>query len=113
MENNNYPTKRASAFTRWLLLTSCVALCLFTSQADAQVTTNSGSGLAPTYTSLADAITALNAATITGPVTITLTGNETAPAGGYSITATGTSTNTIVISGSSSTIPPLLKQREV
>ncbi|MBL7789741.1 MAG: T9SS type A sorting domain-containing protein [Chitinophagales bacterium] len=69
-----------------------------------QVTTNSGSGLAATYTSLANAITALNAASITSPVVITLTGNETAPAGGYSITAQGTSTNTIIIQGSGSTI---------
>jgi hypothetical protein len=71
---------------------------------NAQVTTNSGSGLAATYSSLAEAITALNAATITSPVTITLSGNETSPAGGYNITATGTSTNTITIEGSSSTI---------
>ena len=70
----------------------------------AQVATNGGSGLAVTYTSLSGAITALNAATITSPVVITLTGNETAPAGGYNITATGTSTNTITIAGSSSTI---------
>jgi uncharacterized repeat protein (TIGR02543 family) len=70
----------------------------------AQVATNGGSGLAATYTSLSAAITALNAATITSPVVITLTGNETAPAGGYNITATGTSTNTITIAGSSSTI---------
>ena len=73
--------------------------------ANAQVTTNGGSGLAATYTSLANAITALNAATITAPVTITLTGNETAPAGGYSITQLGgTVTNTITITGSGSTI---------
>lgn len=70
----------------------------------AQVATNGGSGLATTYTSLSDAITALNAATISSPVVITLTGNETAPAGGYNITATGTSVNTITIEGSSSTI---------
>ncbi len=69
------------------------------------VTTNGGSGLAPDYASLAAAITALNAATMTDPVIITLTGNETAPAGGYAITqAGGTSTNTITIQGSSSTI---------
>ncbi len=77
---------------------------LFTSNLSAQVTTNSGSGLNANYPSLAAAITALNGATITSPVVITLAGNETAPAGGYSITATGTSTNTIVIAGSSSTI---------
>ena len=77
---------------------------LFFSVAQAQVTTNSSSGLAATYTSLADAITALNASAITSTVVITLSGNETAPAGGYNITATGTSTNTITIQGSSSTI---------
>jgi uncharacterized repeat protein (TIGR02543 family) len=70
----------------------------------AQVATNGGSGLAATYTSLSNAITALNTATITSPVVITLTGNETSPAGGYIITATGTSVNTITIEGSSSTI---------
>jgi hypothetical protein len=70
----------------------------------AQVTTNSGSGLAATYPDLASAVTALNAATISSPVVITLTGNETAPAGGYSITAQGTAANTIIIEGSSSTI---------
>lgn len=69
-----------------------------------QVATNSGSGLAATYPSLDAAITALNAATITSPVTIVLTGNETAPAGGYVITAQGTAGNTISISGSGSTI---------
>jgi len=78
---------------------------LFISEVKAQVITNSGSGLAATYTSLANAITALNAATITQPVVITLTGNETAPAGGYAITQTGgTSVNTIIIQGSGSTI---------
>ncbi|WP_333810332.1 Ig-like domain-containing protein, partial [Flavobacterium sp.] len=76
----------------------------FTLFSFAQVTTNSSSGLAATYPSLASAITALNGATITDPVVITLTGNETAPVGGYSITATGTSTNTITIQGNSSTI---------
>lgn len=75
-------------------------------QALAQVTTNGGSGLAATYASLSAAITALNAATITAPVTITLTASnpQTAPAGGYSITATGTATNTITITGNSNTI---------
>ena len=85
---------------------------VLSSVASAQVAvTNPGNttpGLAATYTSLANAITDLNAQTaISGPVIITLTGNETAPAGGYSITAipTGASaTNNIVIQGSSSTI---------
>ena len=78
---------------------------LFLQNVTGQVATNSGSGLAANYTSLANAITALNAATITSPVIITLTGNETAPAGtGYYITATGTAANTLTIQGSSSTI---------
>ena len=74
--------------------------------ASAQVTTNSGSGLAATYPTLSAAITALNAATITSPVTITLDASnpQTAPSGGYSITATGTETNTITINGGSNTI---------
>ena len=50
------------------------------------VTTNNSSGLASSYPTLAAAITALNAATITSPVVITLYGNETAPVGGYNIT---------------------------
>ncbi|MEI2748133.1 MAG: Ig-like domain-containing protein [Ferruginibacter sp.] len=72
----------------------------FGSMAQFAVTTNGGSGLAPTYTSLANAITALNGATITSPVIITCpTGTETSPAGGYSITAQGTAVNTITIQG--------------
>ncbi|NVO01303.1 MAG: hypothetical protein HXX09_01240 [Bacteroidetes bacterium] len=92
-------------------LKALFAICFFlllafsSNEGRAQVTTNSSSGLAATYTSLASAITALNAATITAPVTITLTGDETAPAGGYSITQlSGTATNTITIQGSGSTI---------
>jgi hypothetical protein len=84
-------------------MTVLVTLFCFT-QSNAQVATNSGSGLAPTYATLAQAITALNAATITDPIVITLTGNETAPVGGFNITATGTSTNTITIQGSTSVI---------
>ncbi|MCX6265939.1 MAG: T9SS type A sorting domain-containing protein [Bacteroidetes bacterium] len=84
-------------------LTIGAALCV--QHANAQVTTNSGSGLSPTYGSLDLAIAALNAATITSPVVITLSGNETAPAGGYAITqAGGTLANTIIIQGSGSTI---------
>lgn len=51
-----------------------IAVFGFAAASQAQVTTNSGSGLAATYTTLASAITALNAATITSPVVITLTG---------------------------------------
>jgi len=77
-----------------------------TNSLQAQVTTNGGSGLAATYPSLAAAITALNAATINSPVVISLTaGNpQTAPVGGYSITAQGTAINTITITGNNNTI---------
>lgn len=81
-----------------------VVFMLTTIIGNAQVITNSGSGLNPTYPDLATAITALNAAFISSPVVITLAGNETAPAGGYSITAQGTITNTIQIIGNASTI---------
>ncbi len=63
------------------------------------VTTNGGSGLAATYSSLADAITALNAATITAPVTITLNQDQTAPLGGYVVTAQGSLANQLTIQG--------------
>src|SRR6185437_10559663 len=60
------------------------------------------------YSSLASAITALNSATFTGTTGVTLTcaasGTETAPAGGYSITASGSATCAITINGSSSII---------
>lgn len=69
-----------------------------------QVTTNGGSGLSPSYATLQAAVTALNAATISSPVVITLSANETAPAGGYSITAQGTAANTIVIDGNAKTV---------
>ena len=87
-----------------------VMLLLFSgSVAKAQnvtVSYGTSTGLASSYTSLALAITALNIATINSPVTITLASgyNETAPAGGYSITKTGTSTNTITIQGFSTSV---------
>ena len=76
----------------------------FTQAFGQNVLTNGASGLASSYSTLAQAITALNSATINSPVVITLSGNETAPAGGYEITKSGTSTNTITIQGSNSTI---------
>ncbi|MFT3911076.1 MAG: hypothetical protein QM737_16775 [Ferruginibacter sp.] len=82
------------------VFTVSTILLSLNSNAQFAVTTNGGSGLAGTYPNLAAAITALNAATITSPVVITCpTGTETCPAGGYSITATGTVTNTIIIQG--------------
>ena len=92
--------KKSMGFLSIMLLFALFASAL----GNAQVTTNSGSGLAPTYTSLANAVAALNAATISSPVVITLTGNETAPSGGYRITAQGDATNTIIIQGVTSTV---------
>lgn len=103
MENNVYNTRTLVRWLRWLGLT-CLLLAGMINVSSAQVNTNSGSGLNPTYPDLASAVTALNAATITSPVTITLTANETAPAGGYSITAQGSAANTIVIDGAGFTI---------
>lgn len=101
-----------TGFKRWF--TALILVSVLGLNAMAQVTvTNPGNttpGLAATYTSLANAITALNAQTaISGPVTISLTaGNpQTAPSGGYAITAilTGaSSTNTVTINGNGNTI---------
>ncbi len=56
------------------------------------------------YATIASFVTALNAATITGPVTCVVADgySETAPTGGYSITANGTSANTIIFQRSNS-----------
>ncbi len=77
--------------------------------------TNTTPNLAATYTSLANAITALNTITaISGPVTITLNaGNpQTAPSGGYIInfTATTSAVNNVIITGSSNTITAFTPQ---
>ncbi len=78
---------------------SLIFVCLFCLNSSAQVSTNGGSGLSLSYSTLSEAISALNAATITAPVIITLQGNETAPSGGYVITAQGTMANPITING--------------
>ena len=68
---------------------------------------NTTPALAASYTSLANAITALSGITaISGPVTLTAAaGSETTPAGGYSIsfTAATTATNNVVITGTATT----------
>ncbi len=76
---------------------------------------NTTPNLAASYTSLANAITALSGITgISGPVTITLNaGNpETAPAGGYVIqfTAATSAINNITIEGSGNTITAFTPQ---
>ena len=76
--------------------------------------TNVTPNLTATYPTLAAAITALNLSTaISGQVIITLSGPETAPAGGYAITAVPagiSATNNIIIQGSSSTITAFTPQ---
>jgi hypothetical protein len=69
-----------------------------------QVATNGSSGLAPTYPSLADAISALNAAVISAPIIIDVNADQTAPASGYIITAQGTAANTITLRGNNNTV---------
>ncbi|MBK6444160.1 MAG: hypothetical protein IPF81_02280 [Bacteroidetes bacterium] len=103
MENNFYNTRTLVRWLRWLGLT-CLLVAGMLNVSTAQVNTNSGSGLAATYPDLASAVTALNAATISSPVTITLTASETAPAGGYAITAQGSAANTIIIDGAGFTL---------
>ena len=87
-----------------LVVLNCLFVNAENSTLGANVSTNSGSGLASTYASLALAVTALNAATITSPVIITLNVAQTAPAGGYVITAQGSATNTIIIQGGGNTV---------
>src|SRR4051812_15467697 len=116
---NSRPSSRTSCLTKTrfaqratMTIAALFCFAMLSSAAFAQVTvTNPGNvtpGLQATYTSLANAILDLNVQTsISGPVTITLTGNETAPAGGYSITtilAGASATNNVVIQGSGSTI---------
>lgn len=67
----------------------------------------SGTYNVPTdYATLAAAVNALNTQGVSGAVTINvLAGNpETAPAGGYAITASGTSANTITLQGNGNVI---------
>ncbi len=79
---------------------SVLFLYLVSFNSFAQVSTNGASGMLPAYGSLAGALSDLNAiGTVTAKVVITLQGNETAPVGGYVITATGTATDSIVIDG--------------
>ena len=82
---------------KFYLLTLAVLLFVVNSFAQVTVTnpTNTTPNLAAAYGSLAAAITALNTITvINGPVIITLNAgnNQTAPAGGYAIQFTATTT---------------------
>ena len=91
------------------LITCVVTIFNAANAATVAITNNTSTtpALASTYTSLASAITALNTVTVfTAPVTITCTGTETAPAGGYSISFTGTASaaNNVTIVGTGVTI---------
>ena len=98
-------------FKRFLSILTC-SIISFNSQGQVTVTNpaNTTPNLAATYTSLENALTALNTITaISGPVTISLdAGNpQTAPVGGYVInfaTITNTATSPVTISGSGNTI---------
>jgi hypothetical protein len=81
-----------------------IAIIITASSSFAQVTvTGDGAGGSP-YATLALAIAAVNGVgTLTQPTTITTSISETAPAGGYQITAIGTATNTLIISGGGNT----------
>lgn len=104
MRNVSYQTSIFKDLGKFTTLLTFLLLLQIEGNAQFAVTTNGGSGLSATYPSLAAAITALNGATITAPVVITCpAGSETNPAGGYSITATGTLTNTIIIQGAGAT----------
>ncbi len=97
-------------FTRIIFFIS-LAFSGFTLNAQVTVTgnTNTTPAMAATYTSLANAITALNGITaISGPVVITLAaGNpQVAPAGGYAInfTAVTTAAKDVVIAGNNNLV---------
>ncbi len=99
----------------FFILTGCLLNLTTFAQVTVTNPTNTTPVLAATYGSLAAAVTALSAITaINGPVVITLNaGNpETAPAGGYVIqfTATTTAANNIIISGSNNTITAFTPQ---
>lgn len=85
---------------RFYLAVAFFIACSIPFTVTSQVTTSATSGLAPSYASLTAAINDLNSiGTVTDNVVITLGADQTAPAGGYVITATGTSSFSITIDG--------------
>ncbi|TAH38405.1 MAG: hypothetical protein EYC69_14720 [Bacteroidetes bacterium] len=110
MKQNNYTNTHTTKFNRWMLFAGIAMLSLFATNTNAQIAvtvtnpTNTTPNLAASYTDLATAITALNGVVMTGPVTLTLSGTETAPIKGYVLGTTGLSgsmnvTNTLTING--------------
>lgn len=93
--------KTLGRFSFWLIL-------LFSGRSLAQL---SGTYNVPgTYTSIAAAINALNTQGISGPVIIQINAGytETAPSGGYSLTASGNAINTITFIKNGSGANPLI-----
>lgn len=113
MENQAADHASGSLKVRWLLSVFAV-ICMFAGfKANAQVTvtgeTNTTPAMSTSYGSLAAAIADVNNRTaISGPVTITLTASETAPAGGYLINNTGitggSTTNRFIFNGGGNTL---------
>ena len=110
---DNGATSKASKANLLLnfFVVCCLSLAGFTSSAQITVTNpgNTTPALNATYTSLALAITDVNNRTaISGPVTITLSASQTAPAGGYSISNAaitgGSNTNRITFDGGANVI---------
>ena len=109
-------TKRFSKkmFISMKTIVFLIALFVGLNAAKAQLTVavtnpnNASPALSSSYSSLSNAITALNNATaFSGPVTLTCSGtSEVAPVGGYSISFSGTTTltNKVVINGASSIV---------
>jgi trimeric autotransporter adhesin len=92
----------------FLRITCCLILLSFSNSIKAQL---AGSYNVPaTYTSIAAAISDLNTLGISGSVTINIAAGytETAPSGGYTLTATGNSTASIVFQKSGIGTNPLI-----
>lgn len=88
-----------------LYLFLSIAVLFSVQRSFSQVTTNGAGGLSLNYITLAAAVTDLNLlGPVPAPVVITLQNNETAPLGGYVITATGSAVNTIEIDGNGFTV---------
>src|SRR4051812_26724521 len=92
MENNFYFKSSAKGFTRWMLCTSIIMLCLFTANVNAQTVTviSGGSGLSASYSSLTNAgglFDALNTNNQTGQtIAIAISGNIATETGAFALT---------------------------
>ncbi|TAH38407.1 MAG: right-handed parallel beta-helix repeat-containing protein [Bacteroidetes bacterium] len=92
MKQDNYPNTATTSFKRWMLFAGIAIISLFATDLNAQIAvtvdvpTNTSPNLAASYTDLASALAAVNAVTaMSGPVTLTLSGSETAPIKGFSL----------------------------